>query len=223
MLTALRRRAIDGARSHRDETGITVLEVTVASFILLIVMAMVFSMLDSLTRNEARTQINITNEQSLRFAADQLSRDLRDANPLDGWTAMPTYATSVQVELGPTAGVRKIIRWTYDPTAQTLVRQTMSNNTTSATVLSTNLTLNRIKDANGGAILFSYFGQHGEDLVNGSYDGHSFAASNIDDCSVRIRVSLSGAATAGQSPVRLTFDAQLRNRQPGEVTCGPTS
>ena len=68
MLTA-ERRGLD----HCREDGFTVVEVMVATSILLIVLALLFSTLVSLTNSENRAERLVANEQNVRFELDQLA------------------------------------------------------------------------------------------------------------------------------------------------------
>ena len=100
-----------------DEGGFTIIEVMVATSILLVVLAMVFGSLVSLTRSEDRSQRLVSNEQNVRFELDQLAREIRAANPLVpllNATSAATYDNQIEMVLGPTGGTQQVVRWTYD-------------------------------------------------------------------------------------------------------------
>ena len=110
-----------------------------ATVILLVVLAMVFSTLVSLTKSEDRAQRLVSNEQNVRFELDQLAREVRASNPLvplPNATSAADYGNQIEMVLGPTGGSQTVVRWTYDTTAEEMVRQVMSGTSGAATVVS---------------------------------------------------------------------------------------
>jgi len=209
-------------RARSDERGFTVIEVMVATSILLVVLAIVFGMLVSLTRNEARSQALVGNEQNVRFELDQLAREIRAANPLVPLLNAPdasTYDNQIEIVLGPTGGTQTVVRWTYDTTAEQMVRQVMSGTSASATVVSQSFYLARVRNVESGIPVFTYFGQHGEDLVAQTLadDGNLHDAAN---CAVRVHIEISSDSNPGPLPFTQTQDVEVRNRLPGNVGCG---
>ena len=67
---------------ERDEQGMSVIELTIASMILMIVLAVFFSGLISLTNSEKHASDVVTNEQNVRFVLTKLAKDIRSSNPL---------------------------------------------------------------------------------------------------------------------------------------------
>src|SRR4029077_12074489 len=100
----------------RSEAGFTIVEMTIATAILMVVLAMFLHTLVSLTRSEDRAHRLVANEQNVRFELNQLAREVRAANPLlDLLTSNPAdYSNTVEFALGPTGGTQPIVRWTYD-------------------------------------------------------------------------------------------------------------
>src|SRR4029077_19364833 len=113
---------VKGYRARRDdERGFTVVEVTITSAIMVVVLAMFFSTLVSLTRSEDRSQRLVGNEQNVRFELDQLAREVRAANPLVpllNATSASDYSSTIELVLGPTGGAQQVVRWTYDTTKE---------------------------------------------------------------------------------------------------------
>ena len=167
MLTARRgRRRARG--DEQDEHGFTIIEVMVSTAILMIVLAMLFSVLVSLTRNEDRSQRLVSNEQNVRFELDQLAREIRASNPLvpllNAATAS-TYNNQIEMVLGPTGGTQTVVRWTYDTTTEKMARQVMTSTAANATVVSQSFFLTRVRNVETGVPVFTYYGQQNEDLV----------------------------------------------------------
>ncbi len=209
-------------RTRAEEDGFTIVEVMVATSILLLVLALVLGSLDSLTRNENRSQALVSNEQNVRFELDQLAREIRAANPLVpllNATSAATYSNQIEMVLGPTGGTQQVVRWTYDTAALLMVRQVMSGTSSTATVLSQSFFLTRVRNVETGTPVFTYYGQHNEDLVAQtlSNNGSTHDAAN---CAIRVHIVITSDSNPGPLPFTETQDVEVRNRLPGNVGCG---
>jgi type II secretory pathway pseudopilin PulG len=211
-------------RARADQRGYTIVEVMVTVSILMVVLAIVFGVLESLTRNEARSQALVSNEQNVRFELDQLSREIRAANPLVpllNATSAATYQDQIEMLLGPTGGTQTVVRWVYDTTREQMVRQVMSGTSATATVVAQSFYLNRVRNVESGTPVFTYYGQQGEDLVAQSLaladPNHAHDAAN---CAIRVHIELSSDSNPGPLPFTQTQDVEVRNRLPGNVGCG---
>ena len=201
------------------EDGFTVIEVTIASAILLTVLAMFFSTLVSLTRSEDRSQRLVSNEQNVRFELDQLSREVRAANPLTVLTNATDYSNEIEFILGPTGGTQSVVRWTYDtdptsPHYERLSRQLMSDSSTTATVLATSWYLIRVRNVEKGIPIFTLYDALDNDMV-----ASGFSATDIQNCAIRVAITLTSDSNPGPVPFTETQDVELRNRLPGGVGC----
>ena len=207
---------------QRDEDGFTIIEVTMASMILLLVLGMFFNTLVSLTNSESRAQKLVSNEQNVRFELDQLAREIRAANPLVPLLNAATaaaYSNQIEVVLGPSGGTQTVVRWTYDTTTKQLARQLMSDTSSGATVLSQSFFLIRVRNVETGSPVFTYYGQHNEDLVAQTLAN----GGNLHDpanCAVRVHILLTSDSNPGPVPFSETQDVEVRNRLPGNVGCG---
>jgi type II secretory pathway pseudopilin PulG len=210
-------------RAHRDdERGFTVVEVTITSAIMVVVLAMFFSTLVSLTKSEDRSQRLVSNEQNVRFELDQLAREVRAANPLVPLLTATTasdYSSTIELVLGPTGGAQKVVRWTYDSTKEEMVRQLMTDTSSAATVVTQSFYLNRVRNVEVNMPVFTYYGQHNQDLVQQALanGGNMHDAAN---CAVRVHIVLMSDSNPGPTPFTETQDVEVRNRLPGNVGCG---
>jgi type II secretory pathway pseudopilin PulG len=210
-------------RAHRDdERGFTVVEVTITSAIMVVVLAMFFSTLVSLTKSEDRSQRLVGNEQNVRFELDQLAREVRAANPLVPLLTATTasdYSSTIELVLGPTGGAQKVVRWTYDTSKELMVRQLMSDTSPTATVVTQSFFLNRVRNVEVNQPVFTYYGQHNQDLVQQALTngGNMHDAAN---CAVRVHIVLMSDSNPGPQPFTETQDVEVRNRLPGNVGCG---
>jgi Tfp pilus assembly protein PilW len=204
----------------RDERGMTVIELTIASAILLTVLAILFSLLISLTNTEKRVGDLVTNEQTVRFTLTQLAKDIRASNPLVALANKDAYSNEIEMMLGSSAGIQQVVRWRLDTTVgsatyQTLFREVMSDATSSATVLSSAKELTHVTNDPSEA-LFAYFDQHQQDL--GATD--SFTSSDMANCAIRVQVTIIANPNPGPRAFTEEQDVELRNRLPGGIGCG---
>jgi type II secretory pathway pseudopilin PulG len=212
---------LNGVKERDDEAGFTIIEVMIATSILMLVLAMLFGTLVSLTKNEDRSQRLVSNEQNVRFELDQLSREVRAANPLTILDSTTQYSNQIEMVLGATGDpAQQVVRWTYetDPTSpnyEELSRQTMSDSSDTATVLSTSWYLIRVRNVETSTPLFTYYDANEQDMVaNGNYTN-----SDIANCAIRVHISLSSDSNPGPLPFTETQDVELRNRLPGGTGC----
>lgn len=211
------------ARARSDEeSGFTLVEMVIATAILLVVLGMFLQTLTSLTKSEDRSQRLVTNEQNVRFELDQMSREIRAANPLvpllNAVTAAD-YQNQIEMVLGPTGGTQTVVRWTYITGQEEMLRQVMTDTSSTATVVSQSWYLNRVRNIETNTPVFTYYGQQGEDLVAQTLanNGNLHDAAN---CAVRVHIILSSDSNPGPLPFTETQDVEVRNRLPGNVGCG---
>jgi hypothetical protein len=176
----------------------------------------------SLTRSEDRSERLVNNEQNVRFELDQLAREVRAANPLVpllGATSASAYSNQIEMVLGPTGGAQTVVRWTYDTTKELMVRQLMSDTSPTATVVTQSFFLNRVRNVELSIPVFTYYGQHNQDLVAQTLanQGNMHDAAN---CAVRVHIVLMSDSNPGPVPFTETQDVEVRNRLPGNVGCG---
>ena len=143
--------AADGEDHEYAESGFTLIELIVSMAILMLVLGMFFGTLASLTKSEDRAQRLVSNEQAVRFELDQLSREIRAANPIAVLPNPTDYSNQIEMVLGPTGGTQQVVRWTYDtdpssPKYERLQRELMSSTSSTATVLSSSWYLTRIRN-----------------------------------------------------------------------------
>jgi prepilin-type N-terminal cleavage/methylation domain-containing protein len=210
------------ARTDHSEDGFTIIEVMIASSIMVVVLTMFFATLASLTRSEDRSQRLVSNEQNVRFELDQMAREIRAANPIVPLVNAATaaeYENQIEVVLGPTGGTQQVVRWTYDTVKKEMLRQIMSDASSTATVVSQSFFLNRVRNIETATPVFTYYGQQNENLVFATLAN----GGNLHDpanCAVRVHIVLTSDSNPGPVPFTETQDVEVRNRLPGNVGCG---
>jgi prepilin-type N-terminal cleavage/methylation domain-containing protein len=223
VLTQPRPRRSDDDRDSTTEAGFTLIELIVSMAILMLVLGMFFGTLSSLTKSEDRAQRLVSNEQAVRFELDQLSREIRAANPIAVLANPTDYSNQIEMVLGPTGGTQQVVRWTYDtdptsPKYERLQRELMSSTSSTATVLSSSWYLTRIRNVETGTPLFTYFDFLNRDMVAGGFSNF-----DIQNCAIRVHISMSSDSNPGPLPFTETQDVELRNRLPGGVGCNAAS
>lgn len=202
---AARARALEADRREDGDAGFTVIELMITSLLLSVVTAILFGALTQLTRSETSTQARAQNEEAVRLVLTQMERDLRAANPVDGFATKAEYATAVQVR---PAGDTERIRWVLDGSGN--LRREIRDQS-GATVLRSQIRLRGVSSP----VLFSYWNEVNTNLVT---DG---AYTNLDvaTCVIRIRISLTAAPNRNAPPYSAASDVHLRNRLPGGLGC----
>lgn len=186
--------------------------------LLMVILSLFFDGLQSLTKAEQRTQGLANNEETVRFALDQMGRELRSANPLDALATTSAYSNEIRLELGPTPGSHLYIRWFYDsaagsPTYETLLRQVMSGPSTTATVVSQRVVVSRVHNIETSTAVFGYYDSQNSDLVA----LNPTTPANVANCAIGVHVQVNSDAQPGPQPFSENIDIKLRNRLPGGI------
>lgn len=209
---------LTAGHSERQEEGFTIVEVTIVSAILLLIMAAFFGTLISLTKTEQRTSALVSNEQDARFVLNDLARDIRAANPMTTFSTTAAYQSQVEVRLGIGAN-QQVVRWVYDTnpasaTFRSLLRQTVDP-TTGAVLTSTERLRNvRNAERTPSVPMFGYKSQTGIDLIAAGIPA------DVGNCAIQVHIVITADSNPGPEPFTVVSDVQLRNRLPGGVGCG---
>lgn len=116
------------APQNDDSAGFTLIELTVAMLISMIVLAVVGSALISLSRTALRNDGTVTEEQTASGVLQQLATDIRSSDsiafpsPYPNETGTGTSLDAGDVVVLTVNGQTNPIVWIYDPGAQTLIR-----------------------------------------------------------------------------------------------------
>ncbi len=193
------------------------IEMAIVVATMMVVLATLLGILQSLTASDKRVSSLTDNQERVRFALDQLQRDLRAANPVDVASSTSAYANQIEVQLGNYPG-SQYVRWRYDttvgsPTYETLLRQLMSGPGADATVVSQNPLITRMHNVETATPVFTYLDSHGNDLIA----ANPSTPMNVSNCAVHIHIQVNSDATPGPQPFSENVDVELRNRLPGGV------
>src|SRR5579862_751980 len=105
-------------KQGRDVEGFTLVELTVAMSIMVIVMLCFLSVLQPGSKASSEAQDMITNEQDVTLALNDLQTDVRAANPLDVFDSSvcasysnTTYDDQIEMVLGPSDSTQQTVLW----------------------------------------------------------------------------------------------------------------
>ena len=183
----------------------TLIELSIASAVMLVVLATLVGILSSVTRNDALQQSRIVNQEQVRQTMLTMSREIRSANPAVVQSDSTAYATAFESVLGTTGGTQTDFLWRLSGT--TLVREVLDSQ--GGNVVTTATVLNNVTSSP----LFQYFDEHGNEITSPQY------ASDYVNCAIRIRINVTAAPDTGSSPFTEVSDVELRNRLPGGIGC----
>ena len=197
----------DEARLQVGEHGLTLVELSVAMAISLILAVALASLIEVFTSAEASTVNGANAASDTRLALLQLQHDIQSANPVDAIsTTNPlTYEDELQVTIQPS---NTVITWTYSAATQELTRQAGSS---TPIVELTNVT-------NGSTLpVFHYYDHCFNDLV-AEAQASGASPSNIAQVVTVIQVTLA-VTNVSTAPYGSTTSVNIMSRQPGFSPC----
>lgn len=201
-----------------DDSGFSVVELTIAMAISAVVMVSLMGILVSQSNAERRVSTFADNQELIRQTLVTMQRDIRSSEPLNELSASADYELRIELNVYDAidAAASTPIRWVVDDAADELRREVLDG---SGNVVQTSHRLAGVVN-DGTNPLFEFFRANGN-----AYDIDGDDAdlpADVAECTVRVRVMLQAAPNPGPAPARLISDAQLRNRLPGGTGCNTT-
>ena len=200
MLSSTRSR-VDRRLRGRDESGFTLIEVMIASTVVVILFLMMTSTIYVFGKAETSTVNSANAAANTRLAILQLQHDIQSANPLDS-LPLTSYNDELQVTIQPS---NVVVTWQYSSTTDQLTRQVGSG--------TPEVELTGV--VNGSAAVFSYYDHCAINLVTEA----GATGSSVSDAATVIQVSLS-LANANSAPYGTTTRVNIMNQPPGASRCG---
>lgn len=204
------------------DAGFTLIEVLIASTVLLIVLALCGAALISLTKAGNTGEALVQNEQTVTTVLTQLDRELRSADPLlqlssaatpaacssppTTTTTVPAayYSAGVEFQLrDPTTGADTTIAWVFDPSCQTLVREVLGSG---GAITSSAVELTGVLNPPSEPV-FTYLDGAGTNLV-----AQGSPPATVATCTTNVQVTVMGQSDPGPQPFQEQTDVQLRNQ-----------
>lgn len=200
---------------HRDtEQGFTVVELVIASFMLLMITGSTLSIMESMFKHSGYQEARVVNQEQVRFAIQAAGRDLRGSDPFILLSSPGAYATEFEGYIyNDQSNSREYARWWLNGT--TLERSVITG--PGGTIVSTRDVLTNVRNTALGTQLFRYYSD-GDVELKTSGAGVS-TAGDIQNCTVRVRISVTSDPDPGPTPFTESIDVELRNRLPGGTGC----
>ena len=184
----------------QNESGFTLLELLIVITILSIVMSVALGLLVTLMHNESQQSARADAQNELNFALEQLSADLREANPVYAPSSPSAKLYETNLAIGPSAGTQTFIRWSID--GGHLVRSTLDS--PGGTETGQTIALDVAQNAATSTPLFRWFTNDGSELVETD-------ASSTVTCSVRAHIALQSGLLNPDKPLLAEADVAIRN------------
>jgi prepilin-type N-terminal cleavage/methylation domain-containing protein len=193
-----------------DESGFTIVELMITLLVMSAVMAGALTFFYGLMRNDRYQDALVNNQEKVRFAMMEITRDIRNANPPLTFPTFAEYDNQIMVALGPEAGPQDVVRWELDD--RTLYRHELDSD---GNVTGTRTVLSGVDNVDLGAALFDYFDEDGNRIK----DLPTAFPADLGLCAIRVHVTIHAADDPVGSSFTETSDAEVRNRLPGGVGC----
>jgi prepilin-type N-terminal cleavage/methylation domain-containing protein len=187
-----------------DEAGFTLPELVTATAISLVISVALISVIPVFMKAQASTTQSDQAAAGVRVTLIQLQHDIQSANPLDALGSLAASNSEIQLTLGPIGGTH-VITWQYTAATGQLTRQADSG----APIIE----LTGI--SNGNSPVFTYLGQHDENMVTQP----SATTASVANCTVYVQVTLA-LPDVHAAPFASTTSIQIENRTPGAISCG---
>ena len=205
------------SRGREGDEGFTLMELVVSTSILMIVMTAILGIFESATRLERRTSGQVDNQNAVMIAFDQITREVRGANPIDtdNVVTVDELAMTLPVRVGDSTDNNRP-EFRFRALNGGLVKERLDP--ANGNVLGTITLVSTIENDAAASPLFTYWNARGEEQ---QLTGPS--ATDLDhifDCTVRITIHI----IAKSDPVAPHYDAstdvELRNRNPQTSLAG---
>jgi prepilin-type N-terminal cleavage/methylation domain-containing protein len=167
-----------------DPRGFTLVELSVAMTLMLLVTGALLAALESGTRAERHASSRIDSEQSVRLVLAQLTRDVGDAS------ALLDASNANQIDLGFAGGGE--VRWWYDVGGHTLRRQIPDSHNAGAWIWGVSIT----GLTNAPGTVTQFLASDGTDL----FAAPDASLSDVLRCTTAIEVSVTSSAQPPSAP-----------------------
>ena len=191
----------------------TLIELMVVMVLMSLVLGAFCGGLTTMMSNTRRQEALVENQESVRFAMLDMTRDVRGADPIIPLSDLNAYPRQIEVSvLPPTGGTNTPIYVRWQLTGTTLTRSIL--NLPGGTATSTRTVLANVKNSGTGVSLFRYYNSGNAEMLPSTN-----SSGDISNCTIRVHISVSAAVATGPAPFTIEGDAEVRNRLPGGIGC----
>ncbi|HAM00986.1 MAG TPA: hypothetical protein DCQ30_01975 [Acidimicrobiaceae bacterium] len=216
-------RRVRWARSVKPESGITLIEVMIATLVMSVIVAGVVGVVADMQQVGNRAISGENASDTARNGLLQLERDLEAANPLLPWTttccgspqpSVTAYGNEIQLDLGPTGGTQQTITWSCQ--SGTLWRDIGTSAGTGVPEVTGVTNCAPSASSPSSNPVFTFYGAQEENLLA---NPASVTPAIITACSVRIQGVVQVTAGANTTPFTENVSVRLANWIRGAQPC----
>lgn len=191
----------------------SLIELCVVMALLSIVLFTLYGLMDTMSNNAVRQSALVIDQERVRLAMLQITRDLRSSDPILPLDTSTESANQVDAAVLDAHGDTIYVRWQL--LDKVLSRSILTGQ--DGAVVSTNAVLTNVINPSSQPV-FSYFTQASASvpLDLGSAETQP---GDIANCTIRVHVSITAAPEPGPAPFMQQSDAEIRNRLPGGIGC----
>jgi prepilin-type N-terminal cleavage/methylation domain-containing protein len=197
------------SEKHSREAGFTVVELSVVMVIMGVVATALVGMLVSQSRLAERVNSAANNQEVLRQALIEVSKDVRASDPILWQSDITAYGSTLPMRIRSVSNdVDRNLRWRISQGA--LIREELDATASNVTAVSY-----RIPNISNSTV-FTYYRADGSAYALSGLD-----AGALDRCTVKVHIKITGSPEAGPAATTVETDVQVRNRLPlpNEVWC----
>jgi Tfp pilus assembly protein PilV len=196
-------------RREGNDQGTSLIEVTIAMALVVMVMGSILGVFDVFTRAERRQDESVQNRRDVRQAVAEVSRDVRAASSIVEPSSSVRAATDLTITR-TTGAVSEAVRFLWDSSTGELRRETSTNPGEQPTA--TRVVLARAAANPEAEPTFRYFDATGQELVAGLTAPDRLAA-----CTTRVEITLTSSTPSGRDGGTLSAAVSPRNLRAEEA------
>ena len=196
-------------RRRRSDRGTSLIEVTIATALVVMVMGSILGVFDVFTRAERSQDESVQNRRDVRQAVAEVSRDVRAASSIVTPPSSVGAATDLTITR-TTGATSEAVRFVWDDDLGQLRRERSASPGGPPTA--TRVVLARAADNPGSEAAFRYFDATGAELVAGLTPPEQIAA-----CTTRVEITLTSSTPSGRDGGTLSAAVAPRNLRAEEA------
>jgi prepilin-type N-terminal cleavage/methylation domain-containing protein len=213
------RTAIEQTRlGTHDDSGLSLVEMMVASAVSLIILTLMTTMLTVFAKADTSTVNNANAAANVRVALLQLQHDVQSANPLSTLSSVAAYNDELQLTIQPS---NQVITWQYTysntscPGTTSTWCGTLTRTIGSGTPVVELTAVTNGNASSGGLPVFSYYDHCAINQVN---EPQATPAS-VSGATTVVQITLA-VANLNSAPYGTTTRVNIMNQPPGASRCG---
>lgn len=193
----------------RSDRGTSLIEVTIAMALVVMVMGSILGVFDVFTRAERSQDESVQTRRDVRQAVAEVTRDVRAASTIVEPKSSARAARDLTITRTTGSG-SEAVRFLWDARTGELRRETSA--TPGDTPTATRVVLARAASNPDAEPTFRYYDANGEEMAAGMTSAEQLAA-----CTTRVEVTLTSSSPAGKAGGTLSAAVSPRNLRAEET------